>query len=122
MIMGAAAQMIHWPDDFCHMLVDRGLQIIRFDNRDAGHSTHIADASPPNPPAALAGDSSSASYTLSDMTADSIGLLDVLGIRKAHVLGASMGGQIAQTMAIVGGDLFFEERGIFGHAGFSFDP
>lgn len=82
------------------MLVDRGLQLIRFDNRDAGHSTHMKDAPPPNLPAALAGDLSSVSYTLSDMAADAVGLLDALGIDKAHIVGASMGGQIAQTIAI----------------------
>jgi pimeloyl-ACP methyl ester carboxylesterase len=100
LIMGGAAQLIHWPDAFCHALVNRGLQIIRFDNRDAGLSTHMTDAPPPDLPAALAGDLSSASYTLSDMAADSVGLLDALGFQQAHVVGASMGGQIAQTMAI----------------------
>jgi pimeloyl-ACP methyl ester carboxylesterase len=100
LIMGIAAQSIHWPDAFCHALVDGGLQVIRFDNRDSGLSTHLRDAPPPNLPAALAGDLSSVSYTLSDMAADAVGLLDYLGIEKAHVVGASMGGQIAQTVAI----------------------
>jgi pimeloyl-ACP methyl ester carboxylesterase len=100
LIMGLAAQSIHWPDAFCHALVDGGLQVIRFDNRDAGLSTHLTDAPPPDLPAALAGDLSSVSYTLSDMAADAVGLLDVLGFEKAHVAGASMGGQIAQTLAI----------------------
>lgn len=100
LIMGVAAQLIHWPDDFCQALVGRGLQIIRFDNRDSGLSTHLVDAPTPNLPAVLAGDHSSASYTLSDMAGDTVGLLDYLGIRQAHIVGASMGGQVAQTMAI----------------------
>ena len=100
LIMGVAAQSIHWPDGFCHALVERDLHVIRFDNRDAGLSTHLTDAPPPNLPAVLAGDLKSVSYTLSDMAADAVGLLDALGIGKAHVVGASMGGHIAQTMAI----------------------
>ena len=100
LIMGLAAQSIHWPDTLCQELVGRGLQLIRFDNRDAGLSTHLTDAPPPNLPAVLAGDLSSASYTLSDMAGDAVGLLDALGIEKAHIVGASMGGQIAQTIAI----------------------
>jgi pimeloyl-ACP methyl ester carboxylesterase len=100
LIMGVAGQSIHWPDSFCHALVSRGLQVVRFDNRDAGLSTHIADAPPPDLPAALSGDLRSASYTLSDMAADAVGLLGVLGVPKAHIVGASMGGQIAQMIAI----------------------
>jgi pimeloyl-ACP methyl ester carboxylesterase len=100
LIMGIAAQSIAWPHAFCHALADRGLQVIRFDNRDVGLSTHLTDTPPPDLPAALAGDLSSVSYTLSDMAADAVGLLDVLGIQEAHVVGASMGGAIAQTMAI----------------------
>ena len=100
LIMGGAAQLIHWPIPFCQALLDRGLQVIRFDNRDAGTSTHIAGAPPPDLPAVLKGDFASVSYTLSDMASDTVGLLDALGIASAHVVGASMGGQIAQTMAI----------------------
>jgi pimeloyl-ACP methyl ester carboxylesterase len=100
LIMGIAGQSIAWPDSFCHALAGRGLQVIRFDNRDVGLSTHMTDAPPPDLPAVLAGDLSSVSYTLSDMSADTIGLLDALGLEKAHIVGASMGGAIAQTMAI----------------------
>ena len=100
LIMGLGGQSIQWPDAFCHTLVGQGLQLIRFDNRDVGLSTHMTGAPTPNLPAALAGDLSSVSYTLSDMAADVAGLLDALGIAKAHVVGASMGGFIAQTMAI----------------------
>ncbi len=100
LIMGVAAQMIHWPETFCQTLVNHGLQVIRFDNRDSGLSTHLANTPTPNLPAVLAGDHSSASYTLSDMAHDTVGLLDYLGIAKAHIVGASMGGQIAQTVAI----------------------
>ena len=100
LIMGIAAQSIAWPDEFCHALIDRGLQIVRFDNRDVGLSTHLTDVTAPDLPAVLAGDLSSVSYTLSDMAADAVGLLDALGFEKAHVVGASMGGAIAQTMAI----------------------
>jgi len=100
LIMGVGAQSIHWPDPFCQVLVEDGLQVIRFDNRDVGLSTHLTNAPVPNLPGVLAGDLSSVSYTLSDMAADAVGLLDVLGIAKAHVVGASMGGFIGQTMAI----------------------
>ncbi|GAA5085132.1 alpha/beta hydrolase [Thermocatellispora tengchongensis] len=100
LVMGVAAQMINWPDGFCAELADRGMHVIRFDNRDAGLSTHLSDAPPPDLPAALAGDLSSAAYTLSDMAADAVGLLDALGLDSAHFVGASMGGMIAQTVAI----------------------
>jgi pimeloyl-ACP methyl ester carboxylesterase len=100
LIMGLGTQMLGWPDGFCEVLARRGLHVIRFDNRDVGLSTHMTDAPSPNVAAALQGESSSASYMLSDMAGDTLGLLDTLGMRSAHVVGASMGGMIAQTMAI----------------------
>jgi len=99
LIMGVAAQMIHWPDAFCNALVNSGLQVIRFDNRDSGLSSHIRDAPAPNLPAVLAGDLGTASYNLTHMAADTVGLMDALGISSAHIVGASMGGQIAQIIA-----------------------
>lgn len=100
LIMGLGGQLTQWPDSFCATLASRGLRVIRFDNRDAGKSTHMTAAPPPDLPRAMAGDHSTVSYTLSDMAADAVGLLDAVGIPAAHVVGASMGGAIAQTMAI----------------------
>lgn len=100
LIMGAGAQIIGWPEGFCAELAGLGARVIRFDNRDSGHSTHFADAPPPDLPAALAGDFSTVPYTLSDMAADTVGLLDALGVDSAHVVGASLGGMIAQVIAI----------------------
>jgi pimeloyl-ACP methyl ester carboxylesterase len=100
LVMGLGTQMLGWPDEFCASLVERGLHVIRFDNRDIGLSTHLHDAPPPDVMAALQGDTSSASYTLSDMAADAVALLDALGIDSAHIVGASMGGMIAQAIAI----------------------
>jgi pimeloyl-ACP methyl ester carboxylesterase len=100
LVMGLATQMLGWPDEFCATLAGRGHEVVRFDNRDVGLSTHLHDAQPPDVMAAFAGDTSSASYTLSDMAADTVGLLDALGWDSAHLVGASMGGMIAQTVAI----------------------
>ena len=100
LIMGIAAQLVHWPPGLLDALVSRELQVLRFDNRDAGRSTHMRDAPPADLPAALAGDLASVTYTLSNMAGDAAGLLDALGIDSAHVVGASLGGAIAQTMAL----------------------
>ena len=100
LIMGLGGQMIGWNEGFCAELVNRRLQVIRFDNRDVGLSTHLSALPMPDFKAALAGDTSSASYNLSDMAADTVGLLDALGLRSAHIVGASMGGFIAQIVAI----------------------
>ena len=100
LVMGLATQMLGWHEEFCSALVACGLHVVRFDNRDVGLSTHMHDARAPDVMAALSGDSSSASYTLSDMAGDSVGLLDALELDAAHIVGASMGGMIAQTTAI----------------------
>jgi pimeloyl-ACP methyl ester carboxylesterase len=100
LVMGLGAQMLGWPEGFCWLLVERGLQVIRYDNRDVGESTHLHDAPEPDVMAVMAGDTSSASYTLSDMAADTAGLLDALGLDSAHIVGVSLGGMIAQTLVI----------------------
>ncbi len=100
LIMGGGAQMYAWPDGYCAELVNHGLQVIRFDNRDSGLSSHFDNAPEPDFAAAMQGDFSSVSYTLSDMAADTVGFMDVLGFDSAHIVGASLGGMIAQTIAI----------------------
>jgi pimeloyl-ACP methyl ester carboxylesterase len=100
LIMGLGTQMLGWPDGFCAALAARDVHVVRFDNRDVGLSTHMTDAPPPDVRGALLGDASSASYTLSDMAADTVGLLDALELDGAHLVGISMGAMIAQTAAI----------------------
>ena len=99
LVMGLGMQLIHWDLEFCEALAERGFHVIRFDNRDAGLSTKI-DAPVPNVMRAMAGLPIQAPYLLEDMANDSFGLLDHLGIERAHVTGVSMGAMIAQTMAI----------------------
>jgi len=104
LIMGLAAQMIAWDDEFCAALAGRGYRVIRFDNRDIGLSTRFDGAGLPDVAAAfmaaMQGRPVTAPYLLSDMAADVVGLMDALSIGSAHVVGASMGGAIAQTLAI----------------------
>jgi pimeloyl-ACP methyl ester carboxylesterase len=99
LVMGLGMQLIHWDRELCERFAERGFHVIRFDNRDAGRSTEI-HARVPNPARAMAGFKIDAPYLLDDMAEDAFGLLDHLGIDAAHVAGASMGGMIAQTMAI----------------------
>ena len=105
LIMGLAAQMVAWDDEFCTLLAERGFRVIRFDNRDIGLSSRIDSAGVPDVSAAFMAAMQgkpvpTPPYLLTDMAADAIGLLDALELRSAHVVGASMGGAIAQTLAI----------------------
>lgn len=102
LVHGLGAQMLTWPDGFVTQLLGRGFRVVRFDNRDIG----LSSATPGHPPdpaavmaASVAGEPVNSAYTLSDMAADAIALLDHLGSDTAHVVGASMGAMIAQTMA-----------------------
>jgi pimeloyl-ACP methyl ester carboxylesterase len=104
LIMGLGAQMIHWDDDFCRQLAARGFRVIRFDNRDIGQSTKLTGGKRLGPVELLKlrflKIPVAAPYRLRDMALDVIGLMDALGIKSAHLVGASMGGMIAQEVAI----------------------
>jgi len=99
LVMGLATQMIAWSEEFCAMLAERGFRVVRFDNRDIGRSTKIRAGGAPNLLDMLVG-RGNPPYRLRDMADDAVGLMDHLGIESAHVVGASMGGMIAQCTAI----------------------
>jgi pimeloyl-ACP methyl ester carboxylesterase len=103
LIAGLGTQMIRWTRPFCEGLAARGYRVIRFDNRDAGLSTHFSAVAPPDfgalASALMAGRKPDVPYTLHDMAKDVIGLLDGLGISRVHAVGRSMGGMIAQILA-----------------------
>jgi pimeloyl-ACP methyl ester carboxylesterase len=100
LVMGLATQMLGWREAFCAQLAERGFHVIRYDNRDVGRSTRFSAHRPPTTRELILRDARAAAYTLADMADDGVGLLDHLGIARAHVVGASMGGMIAQTMAV----------------------
>ena len=99
LIMGGGSQMIYWEVEFCNLLAENGLFVIRFDNRDVGLSTKFENAGVPDMVAAMRGQPVNPAYTLEDMADDAVGLLDALGIEKAHICGASVGGMIAQVLS-----------------------
>lgn len=98
LIAGLGMQLHSWPDGFCELLTDRGYRVVRFDNRDTGRSAHETFPAP-RPLALLRRRWDPRQYTLADMAADTAGLLDELALPSAHLVGASMGGMIAQTVA-----------------------
>jgi pimeloyl-ACP methyl ester carboxylesterase len=105
LVMGLGLQMIHWPDDFCRQLAERGFWVVRFDNRDVGMSTKLHDRGVPRIPLRVllrlvARIRIPGRYSLSDMAKDVVGLMDALSMPSAHVVGLSMGGMIGQTLAI----------------------
>ncbi|HEX7440481.1 MAG TPA: alpha/beta fold hydrolase [Caldimonas sp.] len=104
LVMGLGMQLVAWHDDFVSSLVQRDFRVIRFDNRDIGLSQRFDQFGVPNLTLDslrfVVGMRVTSPYTLADMAADSVGVLDALGIAKAHVCGASMGGMIAQQMAV----------------------
>ncbi len=103
LVMGFGAQMVVWPESFCRALADRSFRVIRFDNRDSGLSTHLDGVKAPGMRrsmfASIFGIKLKVPYTLGDMALDTKCLLGALGIRRAHIVGASMGGMIAQILA-----------------------
>src|SRR3954452_10517257 len=116
LIMGLATQMIAWPDEMCEQLAARGFHVVRFDNRDAGRSTHVKGR-PPTVRELLLRSKKPARYLLSDMADDAAGLLRELDLAPAHVIGASMGGMIAQTVAARHPDLVLSLTSIMSTTG-----
>jgi len=100
LVMGLAMQMLAWDEHFCELLAERGFRVVRFDNRDIGRSTKLEAAGLPRRTDMLLGRRRTAPYLLRDMADDTTGLMDHLGIESAHLVGASMGGMIAQTVAL----------------------
>jgi pimeloyl-ACP methyl ester carboxylesterase len=100
LIQGFAQQLLTWDPRFCMELANHGYRVVRFDNRDAGLSTRFESARPVDLGAILGGDTATLAYTIDDMADDTVGLIDVLGVASVHVVGVSMGGMIAQSLAI----------------------
>ncbi len=102
LVMGLGAQLVFWEEEFCESLANKGFYVIRFDNRDCGLSTKFDKADVPSLKTLMSNDHSNEAvalpYTMDDLADDCIGLLDALGIQSAHLVGASMGGMIVQTV------------------------
>lgn len=116
LVMGLGGQLIAWDPSFCEQLAARGFHVIRYDNRDVGLSTKFEDDGAPDAAAVMTG-AAKAAYTLDDMADDAAALLDALGISSAHIVGASMGGMIAQLIAIRHPDRALSLTSIMSNAG-----
>jgi pimeloyl-ACP methyl ester carboxylesterase len=99
LIMGLGTQMVAWHVDFCTQLAERGYRVVRFDNRDIGRSTHVTGGHVPTLAEIALRRIPNAAYKLADLALDTVGLMNALEIERAHVVGVSMGGMIAQTVA-----------------------
>ena len=121
LLMGLGGQLIHWPAAFVQGLVDAGWRVLRLDNRDAGLSTHFTNRGAPPIPWVAAqawlGRQPRVPYTLADMARDALGVLDALGIERAHVVGLSMGAMIAQRVALLAPDRVLSLTSIMGSSG-----
>ncbi len=100
LIMGLGTQMLGWRPEFCALIAAEGFFVVRYDNRDVGRSTHFSGHRPPGLLELVTRRPKDPAYTLDDMADDAAGLLDALGVGAAHVVGASMGGMIAQMVAV----------------------
>ncbi len=100
LIMGLGTQLLGWPAEFCELIAAEGFFVVRYDNRDVGRSTHFSSHRPPSVVELVTRRPKDPAYTLDDMADDAAGLLDALGIDAAHVVGASMGGMVAQQVAV----------------------
>ena len=121
LVVGLACQLIHWDEELCEQLARRGYYVIRFDNRDVGLSTKLAESGIPDIgqifEAQMKGEKIRPPYTFEDMANDAVGLLDALGIAKAHICGISMGGMIAQTIALNHQQRVLSLISIYSHTG-----
>jgi len=122
LVNGYTSQLINWPQPLLEGLVAKGFRVIRYDNRDVGLSQKFPEGGTPDIKAVFKaargdGEMPKLAYTLSDMAADGIGVLDALGIKRAHVAGVSMGGMIAQLMAIEHGDRLYSMTSIMSSTG-----
>jgi len=121
LIIGLAGQLIFWDEELCEQLAQQGHYVIRFDNRDVGLSTKFEEAGVPDIvqtiETLMQGETVNPAYTMEDMANDAVGLLDALGMEKAHICGMSMGGMIAQTIAINHPQRILSLISIYSHTG-----